>query len=472
MFQADQENLYDDSMEATPTPEASWTEAIRTAVKDFVSVVGESATQLASAAENFAGESLKAVDEAADKAGQAAITSSEMATTATQAAAEARSIADGVTQTASAVADETRDAIEQANQAAAAASEQARQAVEAIEQSSSAARLALNEASSTAFDSINQSVASAIESLNSAATAAAERLREEAREIAEQLTADVVLQAREALDQIRSVTSESQHAGISPQAQEALDQIRSAAADSQSAVAAAQQAAMEARTAANDSLAHSERALEVAASPTVGAGAQEVLERLEADYDLLTRLVQELHTRIVNLTAPPVAPAVEVPDAGLSESYEQSWEPEPELEPVMASEPEAPTPIYQSKEEEPAYDAPVYEEPEPAYVAPVTSAPQPVEEIAQPTVAGRVMVTIAPVPDFDRLLNLDGALGRMRGIVNVSLADYAKEEVTFRLEVESPMSADDFARSLSESAGSSASVAGTEEGKIALRLAS
>ena len=105
-------------------------------------------------------------------------------------------------------------------------------------------------------------------------------------------------------------------------------------------------------------------------------------------------------------------------------------------------------------------------------MGPAPALPPQVEEIPLPTVAGRVLVTIAPVPDFDRLLNLDGAMGRMHGIANVSLADYAKEEVTFRLEVESPMTADDFARSLSESAGSSASVATAEEGKLALRLAS
>jgi hypothetical protein len=88
------------------------------------------------------------------------------------------------------------------------------------------------------------------------------------------------------------------------------------------------------------------------------------------------------------------------------------------------------------------------------------------------TVSGRVLVTIAPVPDFDRLLNLDGALGRMSGIANVSLADYAKEEVTFRLEIEQPMSADDFARHLSASTGSQAEVSAAAEGKLALRLAS
>ncbi len=48
---------------------------------------------------------------------------------------------------------------------------------------------------------------------------------------------------------------------------------------------------------------------------------------------------------------------------------------------------------------------------------------------------GRVQVRIAPVPDFDRLLNLDGALGRVSGVDSVTLADYAQEEVTFRVEV-------------------------------------
>jgi hypothetical protein len=87
-------------------------------------------------------------------------------------------------------------------------------------------------------------------------------------------------------------------------------------------------------------------------------------------------------------------------------------------------------------------------------------------------VAGRVLVTIAPVPDFDRLLNLDSALSRMQGIASISLADYAREEVTFRLEMDSPMSAEDLARNLSESTGSSTSVATAEEGKLVLRLAS
>jgi hypothetical protein len=60
----------------------------------------------------------------------------------------------------------------------------------------------------------------------------------------------------------------------------------------------------------------------------------------------------------------------------------------------------------------------------------------------------------------------------MQSIANVSLADYVKEEVTFRIEMESPVSAEEFARTLSDTAGTQAEVTSAEEGKLALRLAS
>ena len=81
------------------------------------------------------------------------------------------------------------------------------------------------------------------------------------------------------------------------------------------------------------------------------------------------------------------------------------------------------------------------------------------------------MVSIAPVPDFERLLNLDGALGRMSDVGNVSLADYANEEVRFRVEVASPMSAPDFARSLSACAGIPIELVSASLGSISLKVA-
>jgi hypothetical protein len=85
-------------------------------------------------------------------------------------------------------------------------------------------------------------------------------------------------------------------------------------------------------------------------------------------------------------------------------------------------------------------------------------------------VSGRMLVSITPVPDFDRLLSLDGALGRMTDVRNVTLADYAKEEVTFRIEIDNPMSTESFASRLAESAGVGVDVISATEGNLALSL--
>jgi hypothetical protein len=69
------------------------------------------------------------------------------------------------------------------------------------------------------------------------------------------------------------------------------------------------------------------------------------------------------------------------------------------------------------------------------------------------SVSGRVQLRISPVPDFDRLLNLDGALSRVRNVESVTLADYAQEEVTFRVEVVGSKDAAEFAHEIGEAAG-------------------
>ena len=74
------------------------------------------------------------------------------------------------------------------------------------------------------------------------------------------------------------------------------------------------------------------------------------------------------------------------------------------------------------------------------------------------------------MPDFDRLLNLDGALGRMGNVSNVSLADYAGEEVTFRLEIHMPESAAEFARELAACSGLAIEVAGAAADSLSLRV--
>jgi hypothetical protein len=87
------------------------------------------------------------------------------------------------------------------------------------------------------------------------------------------------------------------------------------------------------------------------------------------------------------------------------------------------------------------------------------------------TLYGRVQVNISPVPDFDHLLNLDSALSRVSSVQTVTLADYAQEEVTFRIDLASPLDANDFAQQLGEAAGISTEVADANEAAVTLRLA-
>jgi hypothetical protein len=74
------------------------------------------------------------------------------------------------------------------------------------------------------------------------------------------------------------------------------------------------------------------------------------------------------------------------------------------------------------------------------------------------------------VPDFDRLLSLDGALGRLSSVSNVTLADYAKEEVTFRVELSKTVRAGEFAGELSRTFGQSVEVAWAQAGEVQLKI--
>jgi len=119
-----------------------------------------------------------------------------------------------------------------------------------------------------------------------------------------------------------------------------------------------------------------------------------------------------------------------------------------------------------------SYAQPVYEEEEPEmpqYAPPVTLSDEAPAGDMEP-VTGKVTLIIAPVPDFDRLLSIDGALGRMTDVRNVSLADYAREQVTFRIEVDRPTSAEDFAHDLSEASSMDIGVVSSAPGNLSLRL--
>jgi hypothetical protein len=87
---------------------------------------------------------------------------------------------------------------------------------------------------------------------------------------------------------------------------------------------------------------------------------------------------------------------------------------------------------------------------------------------AAPALAERVSLVISPVPDFDHLLRIDAALGKMACVENVTLVDYAGEEVTFRLQMARPTPADSFTAELSLATGDTLAVVAVEEGMLKL----
>jgi hypothetical protein len=89
---------------------------------------------------------------------------------------------------------------------------------------------------------------------------------------------------------------------------------------------------------------------------------------------------------------------------------------------------------------------------------------------AAAAIEGRIVLNVTPVPDFDRLLSLDAALGRVSSVSNVTLADYAKEEVTFRVELAAPVDVEDFAAELSRTFGQPVGVAFAVAGEVRLEI--
>ena len=83
---------------------------------------------------------------------------------------------------------------------------------------------------------------------------------------------------------------------------------------------------------------------------------------------------------------------------------------------------------------------------------------------------GSFQLTISPVPDFDRLLSLDGALGRLARVRSVTLADYARDEVTFRVEVGQVTDGEELASELGEASRQAMEVVSTTPERLELRV--
>jgi hypothetical protein len=413
-------------------PEPSWPEAVRVAAKEFATAFSESSRQLAMAAEKFASDSQRSLEEASRNAERSASTSSAMAEAASKAAEEARSASESlrvsIEDVIARVQLEAQEAIDKAMRHAA-----------QIDESGERVRQELQQHIDEMVARIEQSTSTSRESLSAAQTATSEA-QQAAAAVNERIAgADAsVSAAQAAADQARQAAA---------RAEQNLDTANAALSAAQEAAEASRQSAAIAEQAAN--------------APTLGRDAHELLERLENDYQLLTRLVQELHTRITGLTS--VTPAAPAP---------QTYQPAPQS---AWQEPAAPVEAPVEQPAAPAWQAPPsLAAAQPEAVSPPpgmpSMAPFARSEPAPITISGRIQLSISPVPDFDRLLHLDSSLGRMGGVQGVTLADYAQEEVTFRVELTSPISALDFARDLSDAAGIHAEVTAVSDNSLTLRL--
>ncbi len=333
-------------------------------------------------------------------------------------------------------------------------------------------------------------------SLTTAQTAAS--LAAKAVEEAQQAGTGAVAQAEQTLQNlVTQATAQAEQAAESAGRQAAVQ-----------AAALAEQAASTAGAAVSQAAAHAEVALAAAAQATAGPNARHVLEKLDDDYRLLSELVQALHTRIAGLAAataappPPLEVVTSLDDmATAPQSDAATIEPGQAPAPAEAEEQEteapaaasvtplswqaeaplaevsAPAAAVDEAEPEPETnaDAPLPEpEVAPSLTAmssespPATAPPEPLA--IEVTLAGKILANLAPVPDFDRLLNLAGALGRMAGVLNVTLADYTREEVSFQVELGEEIGADEFGRRLAEVTGYDLLVVAAAPDSIQLRL--
>ena len=458
------------------TQDTSWTQTIRTAVREFVDAVNESSKQLASASERFAVESLNAAEAVRSRSEESATKSAEMAQQAQQAAEEARNAFNGL----QSAVDEAREQVRN----------EAQLSIEQVSTHTSQ----ITEIGEQVKNDLQRRIDEMVARLESGTAGHAEAL-----ETAQAATTA----AQEAASRIEASVNAVEAAVAS--AREAAEGARKAAEQSEQSAGSISMAVTSAQEAAESSRQAASLAEQAGQRSDFASEASMLLERLETDYSLLTRLVQELHSRISSLSAvsvastpaptetPPTPTASEAPAA--EEASASSEEPSvielPEAgaslegpQPIsdfaaqeMDASPVSPWPTQAPADLETPAETPSMElRHETAETAPVQPEAEAKPEAPAPfnmpsiTIFGRIQMTISPVPDFDRLLSLDSALARVGGVRSVTLADYAKEEVIFRVELERPVSVVEFAHQLSDTAGVGTEVTEASETALSIRV--
>ena len=275
MVQAGAPYDYHDCVDENAEP--SWTNVIKDVVKEFVGAVAESSNQLASAAEKFAAESLHSIDEAAARAERSASSSTDMAQIAQKAAEDARLAADSLQSAVNEASERIRS---EASEGAAIHLTQVQEAGERLR----------TDLQGHVDEMVSRMTAAA--GSNEAAIAAADAATTAAREAADRV--------QQSVSAVEAAVANAQRAADDARA--AAERSETSAGTISDAVSAAQEAAEASRQSAEQASMQ---------STVLGGEANMLLERLETDYDLLTRLVRELHGRIASLSLPSV-PSTEV----------------------------------------------------------------------------------------------------------------------------------------------------------------
>ena len=342
--------------------------------------------------------------------------------------ASARQLAEATDRFISDYANHAAQAVERAERAAAAGDASASAARDAAQQARSTAE-GLEQAVSRATERISNEVNQGIE-------AARVSLQRQFEEMQAQLQASVSRES-DAASRAQAASAEARQAAN--EARQAADRAEQNAGSANAALTTAREAAETSRQAA--SLA------EAGVTSSLGSNAHDLLERLEADYQLLTTLVQELHSRVSGMGAVSALTPSPTQAAAWSQATVA-----PESEALEQLHPVASGGSWNSQHAAPA---------EPEVVIP-SGPPR--------MLSGRIQLSIKPVQDFDRLLNLDGALSRLAAVQTVALADYAQEEVTFRVELTTPVDAADFARNLGNAAGNRLEVTQADGDALSLHI--
>jgi hypothetical protein len=482
--------------------QTDWRGALKTLADGFLNGITDSTRQLAASAERFASESFRLLEDTAARAEESTGRVAQIAERAERAAEEAQRAVDRARAAAEGAGERIAAEVGQrlSDQLSARLEEESRRARLALDDALSSLRgrlsLEVDDKMAMLRAEVERLLASQREALAGEAMSARAGVQEALAAAKDRIAAEVEQRVaalrvqpegsgggREVVETVERVAAESRRLLETARStfQDSLRRLEDATSEARSIALSAHQAAQQAR----------EEAARLAAERG-GAGqgsdaARQVLDRLESDYGMLIKLVQQLSERISALTGSPAQAAPPPPPAELPRPSEpppanvvtpSAWASDssfegPMFRPAAPAEEAAPPPpvpgpwspfARRAADATPAAQAPV---PEPAVEVP---APTLVQTPADGLLEGRLILEVAPVPDFDRLLSLDGALGRLAVVRSVTLADYSKDKVTFRVELAGPVSEDDLIGLLSGTSSQSFVKTGRSEGFLQLQL--